>query len=96
MGLGPKMIYTKFHPNPLTFKTTSWEKTDERRLTPQQYGGRLATGRRALPPLEGSLHDRVGGIGGGGVRTTLKKGTTSLRSVVKKLLVCSGDGPFLR
>ena len=52
VGLVPKIIPTKFHPNPSTFGTTLVAKTDERRRTPCKLGvaSRLWV-REASPPL---------------------------------------------
>ena len=57
-------------------------ETDERRVTPQQTQGRFATmdewGGGSAPPWGVASRPLFS------ARTALKKGTTSLRSVVKK------------
>ena len=49
-----EVIHTEFHPNLATFKTTSVEKTGERRVTPCKV-------RVASQPLRGGLRPQGGG-----------------------------------
>ena len=84
VGHGLKTIPTKFRSNLLTFGATSSEKTDERRVTPQQSRGRFATLEWGLRPTWGVASRPLFSA-----RTALKKGTTSLRSVVNKLILTS-------
>ena len=79
VGLCPQIIPAKFRPNPSIFKTTFVEKTGERRRTPPQLKSRFATYRGGFAPSWG-VASRPLLLN----RTALKKGTTSLRSVVKK------------
>ena len=79
VGHGPKTIPAKFRSNLPIFWMTLPLKTGERRGTPQQYVGRFATKERGASP--------PGGVASRPLffaRTALKKGTTSLRLVVKK------------
>ena len=78
--LDPKIIPAKFHPYPSMFRTTYVLKTHERRGTPPPTKGRFATLVGASPPQGGGVASRPLSL----PRTALKKGTTSLRSVVKK------------
>ena len=82
--LDQKSISAKFRPNLLTFEATSLTKTDERRRTPCNLGvaSRLWIGGLRPP----------GGVASRPLffaRTALKKGTTSLRSVVNKYFLHS-------
>ena len=78
--LDPRIIPAKFHPNPSTFRASLCQKTDERRGTPPPTKGRFATLVGASPPQGGGRFATPLSL----PRTALKKGTTSLRSVVNK------------
>ena len=86
--LGPKIIPAKFRPNLSTFRATFYRKTYERRTTPCKI-------RVASRPSMGGLRPPWGVASQppSSVRTALKKGTTSLRSVVNYIFL--NPRPFI-